>query len=223
VTSVYLNLDFRVPTREWEGEFDVWLQGDAQSFATLLQEEIEKDAKAKEATREKKRKRAEGATFAREGPSVKQKKTKGNSPSSAKSAKKRRVDPSQRHSKVKLAKKPISVSPFKQARRPKIVMHPRLFPMSYYAELKATGSSSLHGDASVKEEIRSTQPPVVVILYVPISRGTTTTRPTLRTPHRSRSPLFPSASYIPPTAPATRVRNSARFPTSCRQALSEDG
>lgn len=33
VKTVYLNLDFPVPAREWDGVFDVWVQGDVQSFA----------------------------------------------------------------------------------------------------------------------------------------------------------------------------------------------
>lgn len=57
--AVYLNLDFPVPTREWDGVFDAWVQGDAQSFAELLGQEIEKEARAKEVAVEKKRKREE--------------------------------------------------------------------------------------------------------------------------------------------------------------------
>ncbi|KAF7971000.1 hypothetical protein HWV62_22257 [Athelia sp. TMB] len=56
---IYLNLDFPVPTREWEGVFDTWIQGDAQGFADLLGQEIEKEVVAKEAASEKKRKREE--------------------------------------------------------------------------------------------------------------------------------------------------------------------
>jgi NAD-dependent histone deacetylase SIR2 len=63
IKTAYLNLDFPVPTREWEGVFDAWLQGDAQKFAEMLQEELGKDAKAKEVARERKRKREE-ALFA---------------------------------------------------------------------------------------------------------------------------------------------------------------
>ncbi|EPQ54204.1 DHS-like NAD/FAD-binding domain-containing protein [Gloeophyllum trabeum ATCC 11539] len=55
--SIYLNLDFPVPTREWEGVFDVWVKGDAQSFAQMLDEEIGKEDKAREAAAERKRKR----------------------------------------------------------------------------------------------------------------------------------------------------------------------
>jgi len=61
--AVYLNLDFPVPTREWEGVFDVWLQGDVQHFAQLLRQELEMQAKVKELAVEKKRKRDEEATF----------------------------------------------------------------------------------------------------------------------------------------------------------------
>ncbi|KAF8802437.1 DHS-like NAD/FAD-binding domain-containing protein [Phlegmacium glaucopus] len=58
--AVYLNLDFPVPTREWEGVFDAWIQGDAQLFSDMLRAEIEKEAKAKEMkemTAERKRRR----------------------------------------------------------------------------------------------------------------------------------------------------------------------
>ncbi|CAE6439019.1 unnamed protein product [Rhizoctonia solani] len=33
VKTVYLNLEFPVPTREWDGVFDIWVQGDVQTFA----------------------------------------------------------------------------------------------------------------------------------------------------------------------------------------------
>ncbi|KAF9474312.1 DHS-like NAD/FAD-binding domain-containing protein [Pholiota conissans] len=62
--AVYLNLDFPVPTREWEGVFDAWIQGDAQEFADILHAEIEKEAKAKEMALEKKRRKEEEAALA---------------------------------------------------------------------------------------------------------------------------------------------------------------
>mgnify|MGYP001416534309 CR=1 FL=1 len=63
VKAVYLNLDF--PTsREWEGVFDAWVQGDAQTFADMVKEEIQKEARAKEAAAERKRKREEEAANA---------------------------------------------------------------------------------------------------------------------------------------------------------------
>ena len=64
ITSVYLNLDFPVPTREWEGVFDVWLKGDAQNFAMAIKAELEKADAAKEAALERKRKREEAAAEA---------------------------------------------------------------------------------------------------------------------------------------------------------------
>ncbi|KAJ7284562.1 DHS-like NAD/FAD-binding domain-containing protein [Mycena rebaudengoi] len=59
VKAVYLNLDFPVPTREWEGVFDAWLQGDAQMFAQMLQTEIDSELLAKELASEKKRRKEE--------------------------------------------------------------------------------------------------------------------------------------------------------------------
>jgi NAD-dependent SIR2 family protein deacetylase len=57
--AVYINLDFPVPTREWEGVFDAWIQGDAQLFSMMLHTEIEKEAKAKEMAVERKKKKRE--------------------------------------------------------------------------------------------------------------------------------------------------------------------
>lgn len=62
--SVYINLDFPVPTREWEGVFDAWIQGDAQLFSKMLHAEIEKEAKAKEMAVEKKKKKRESEAAA---------------------------------------------------------------------------------------------------------------------------------------------------------------
>lgn len=59
VKTIYLNLDFPVPTREWEGVFDVWIRGDAQSFARLVQEEMLKEEQAREAALERKKRREE--------------------------------------------------------------------------------------------------------------------------------------------------------------------
>ena len=64
ITSVYLNLDFPVPTRDWEGVFDVWLRGDAQHFAMAIEAELEKADAAKQAALERKRKREEAAAEA---------------------------------------------------------------------------------------------------------------------------------------------------------------
>lgn len=62
--AIYLNLDFPVPTREWDGVFDAWIQGDAQAFADVLRVEIEKEARMKEMASERKRRRDEEAARA---------------------------------------------------------------------------------------------------------------------------------------------------------------
>ena len=36
IRTVYLNLEFPLPAREWEGVFDVWVNGDAQDFAKAV-------------------------------------------------------------------------------------------------------------------------------------------------------------------------------------------
>ncbi|KAF8640228.1 hypothetical protein AX16_010125 [Volvariella volvacea WC 439] len=64
VKSIYLNLDFPMPMREWEGVFDGWIQGDAQKFAEMVQEEIEKENRAKELAEERKRRKGEEAAAA---------------------------------------------------------------------------------------------------------------------------------------------------------------
>ncbi|KAJ3781661.1 DHS-like NAD/FAD-binding domain-containing protein [Lentinula aff. detonsa] len=91
--TVYMNLDFPVPTREWEGVFDAWVQGDAQAFAQMLQEELDKELHAKEIAIEKRKKKEEelalaalsGLTPVKHKPKAKTK-TKEESP-----AKKRKV------------------------------------------------------------------------------------------------------------------------------------
>jgi hypothetical protein len=93
--AVYLNLDFPVPTREWEGVFDAWVQGDVQSFAEILGREIEKDMQSKEAAVERKRKREEDAAMEKEGVAWFKggKKRKAATETSAKVSKKRKMAP----------------------------------------------------------------------------------------------------------------------------------
>ncbi|KAG5644371.1 hypothetical protein DXG03_008599 [Asterophora parasitica] len=96
IKAIYLNLDFPVPTREWEGVFDAWIQGDAQGFAEMLHEEIEMEARAKELAIERKRKRddEDAPLFDKKETSLKTtpKQTKGKAQSSSShSAKRRKV------------------------------------------------------------------------------------------------------------------------------------
>lgn len=88
--SVYLNLDFPVPTREWEGVFDVWVQGDAQKFGQMLQEELDRIAKAKELAEEKRR-RKEELVLDTECPSPTKSTKKRKSTSDSSPARKRRL------------------------------------------------------------------------------------------------------------------------------------
>jgi hypothetical protein len=52
--TVYLNLDFPVPARDWESTFDVWVQGDLQYVAARVQEEIALEEEAKRRKEERK-------------------------------------------------------------------------------------------------------------------------------------------------------------------------
>nr|VWO94045.1 NAD-dependent histone deacetylase SIR2 [Ganoderma boninense] len=57
VRAIYLNLEFPESSRDWDGVFDVWIRGDAQAFAKMFSEELEKEKLAKEVPKERKRKR----------------------------------------------------------------------------------------------------------------------------------------------------------------------
>lgn len=61
ITSVYLNLDFPAPAREWGDVFDVWLQGDAQTFAGDVHRHLDEEARGKAAKAEKKQAREDAA------------------------------------------------------------------------------------------------------------------------------------------------------------------
>lgn len=62
IRTIYLNLDFPVPAREWESIFDVWVQGDIQEFVGKVRQAIQQQdevKRAREASRQagEKRKR----------------------------------------------------------------------------------------------------------------------------------------------------------------------
>jgi len=40
IRTIFINYEFPVPSREWEGVFDVWVKGDAQRFAELVSDGI---------------------------------------------------------------------------------------------------------------------------------------------------------------------------------------
>ncbi|KAG6885661.1 hypothetical protein C0993_011425 [Termitomyces sp. T159_Od127] len=92
--AIYLNHDFPVPTREWEGVFDAWIQGDAQEFANLLQEEIEREARAKQLVLERKKKREGESTQVEQSSPKTPTKAQPKANSDAKTAKRKLSSPS---------------------------------------------------------------------------------------------------------------------------------
>jgi NAD-dependent SIR2 family protein deacetylase len=52
--TVYLNLDFPMPARDWESTFDMWVQGDLQDVAARVQKEIVLEDEAKRLKEERK-------------------------------------------------------------------------------------------------------------------------------------------------------------------------
>ncbi|KAH7913191.1 DHS-like NAD/FAD-binding domain-containing protein [Hygrophoropsis aurantiaca] len=151
IKSIYLNFDFPVPTREWEGVFDAWVQGDAQCFANILAEEIEKEAAAKEAVAQRKRKREEDAALAAQleaegdaSPPTKERKVGAKTPRSSISKRGRNEKSSEtpatnprkprpaRSSTASCSRKPVS-SGEQNPERPKIILRipPRPKPMSF--------------------------------------------------------------------------------------------
>lgn len=126
IKTIYLNLDFPVPTREWEGVFDVWLRGDAQEFAKLVQDEIEREEKAKEAAIERRRRREETkAEAALAAQAAEEERARAEAQSKAKgkqkeNGKKAKVS-SKPHDHVTLGKRKASTgSAERPAKRPKL-------------------------------------------------------------------------------------------------------
>ncbi|KAK7032814.1 NAD-dependent protein deacetylase hst4 [Favolaschia claudopus] len=176
IKTVYLNLDFPVPTREWEGVFDAWVQGDAQDFAEMLQAEIDKEVRAKQMADEKRR-RKEQAKLSEGGPADGVQDQGG-----GKSNKKRKMS---KETASKSKERP-------SAKRRKVVSAPRT---------KSTSTSS----ASVQKKIFLTVPPLsrsslVPEVYItserplqspitrlPLTPESTPPRPAPHTPHKSHS------------------------------------
>jgi hypothetical protein len=59
IKSTFLNLHFPRPGREWEGVFDAWVQGDAQTFARMMMDRMARETPDKEAAVGRKRNRLE--------------------------------------------------------------------------------------------------------------------------------------------------------------------
>ncbi|PVF94423.1 DHS-like NAD/FAD-binding domain-containing protein [Serendipita vermifera] len=63
IRSIYLNLDFPMPSKEWESTFDVWIQGDLQEFVGLVNREVDKQDDVKKARGEARRAKVERASL----------------------------------------------------------------------------------------------------------------------------------------------------------------
>ncbi|KAF5359705.1 hypothetical protein D9756_003215 [Leucocoprinus leucothites] len=200
--AVYLNLDFPVPTREWEGVFDVWLQGDAQSFAQILQDELERQAKAKELAIEKKRKKDEEAALAAESSTPTQapitpKPTKRKTSSDSVTSKRRKVVV------------------------PTVVLPPS--PPKSPPTLHSSPSDSMDVDVDVDVDIDNDMD-VLPTLPLPSTRAGSSSSSSsvenisplmIRIPPRSRCYIdVPPMSMLqtPYRPPAVRARNTIQFP-----------
>ncbi|KAF9448324.1 DHS-like NAD/FAD-binding domain-containing protein [Macrolepiota fuliginosa MF-IS2] len=213
--AVYVNLDFPVPTREWEGVFDTWLQGDAQQFAQILQEELEKQAKAKELAIEKKRKRDEEAALAAAG-------NASEDPSSSSSS----------SSSSSLSTNPITPKPPKRksssdpntSKRRKIILPPSppKSPPTLYAKPDNLDVDMLPSEAGPSSSSPS-HSPRLMIRIPPRSRTCYIDLP----PVSLKTPLRPAIIKLPPTpedTPPSRFKLpvSARTPPRPRALMSND-
>jgi len=53
IRTIYLNMDFPMPAREWESMFDVWVQGDVQQFVGRVKEAMKKEDAARKLREER--------------------------------------------------------------------------------------------------------------------------------------------------------------------------
>lgn len=53
IRTIYLNLDFPMPAREWESTFDMWIQGDIQEFVQRVQEAMKMEDGARRVREER--------------------------------------------------------------------------------------------------------------------------------------------------------------------------
>jgi hypothetical protein len=112
--TIYLNLDFPVPTREWEGVFDVWLQGDVQQFAEMLNQEVGKELRNKEVANERKRKREEEVEVERRGEATRSKKASKRGPVSPTKRRKMTALSSRRKAKASTVHQKANLLPRQQ-------------------------------------------------------------------------------------------------------------
>ncbi|KIM33175.1 hypothetical protein M408DRAFT_325981 [Serendipita vermifera MAFF 305830] len=53
IRTIYLNLDFPMPAREWESTFDMWVQGDIQEFVQRVQVAMKQEDEARKLREER--------------------------------------------------------------------------------------------------------------------------------------------------------------------------
>ncbi|KZT52943.1 DHS-like NAD/FAD-binding domain-containing protein [Calocera cornea HHB12733] len=69
IRTVYVNFDYPTPARDWEGVFDVWIQGDAQVFAKAVEDamkRVEREEREAEIERIRKEEQRERLVLRRE-------------------------------------------------------------------------------------------------------------------------------------------------------------
>ncbi|KAL6302343.1 DHS-like NAD/FAD-binding domain-containing protein [Sparassis latifolia] len=229
VRTVYLNLDFPVPTREWEGVFDVWIRGDAQAFAQLVYEEIEQEKRAKEAAVERKRRREE---IAEERERKKQRNGELEHAGKTNSGKKRKGAPgsASRPSSTKKSKNaPVTpISPSKIGRPGKILATSNLKTKpKMKAKTKGRADNVLptfthdkeHTNSNVRLTIRIpprvapaaplTPPPSKRARLIPEVVITTPPR-LIKTPRTPPTPSHPDSPLTPEPSPPPRLRQTPR-------------
>ncbi|KAF4596357.1 hypothetical protein EYR40_007955 [Pleurotus pulmonarius] len=187
--SIYLNMDFPVPTREWDGVFDVWLQGDAQIFAEMMEVEIRKEAEVKQQALERKRKREEDAAAADREPNLAavsspMKQTQAQTVTPPKSAKRKHAQDAK-----------FDVSP-----KRRIVV--------------TSGSRRSHSSSSQDSQCESEGPGSGIILRIPPRTRLIPEVVITTLPPNVRKPKVPRAPPSPPQTPPRTARGKGGMSSS---------
>ncbi|KAI0784151.1 DHS-like NAD/FAD-binding domain-containing protein [Abortiporus biennis] len=199
VKTIYLNLDFPVPTREWEGVFDVWVHGDAQSFAELIHAEMDKEEKAKEAALERKKQREEKKEQAAALAAAKLAEDEHNVQQSHNQSPKKRKNPPKSSSAPPSAKK-LKVQTSASSKSMAAPSRKKAKSASTIAISTSTSRQHNKGDSHHKLTIRI--PPLSYFHYTPNEPGARFKPEVILSPPRGRlasTPVFES----PPDSPLT--------------------
>ncbi|KAG8905406.1 hypothetical protein FRC01_008372 [Tulasnella sp. 417] len=102
IQTIFINLEFPVPAREWESIFDVWLQGDVQTFAQSVANVLEqRDQIAKQRADQRAAQAARKLERNLSTPSTPQPSASNSSPATPKKRKGKAVDRTPDHTPVK--------------------------------------------------------------------------------------------------------------------------